>query len=206
MVIFVLKMINCLMWNIYLYFIILKLYTNFQNIIFLVKVVANASLNVFFYLLIYLFNVFPKTFWIMINFRWIINYLLKQLSFVFLQGQSRLFWIVTVLVIHLYSSVIFVRGPIGGDYTSIALFLSESISLSGFFIICLCCRWRSNFQYGEGWYPINLPLFCACPKSGPGFPKLYVLFFCVHWFEVWGGCLFCWYWWNCWPSLLLNFK
>jgi hypothetical protein len=32
------------MWNIYLYFIILKLFTNFQNIIFLVKIVANASL------------------------------------------------------------------------------------------------------------------------------------------------------------------
>ena len=33
------------MWNIYLYFIILKLFTNFQNIIFLVKIVANASLT-----------------------------------------------------------------------------------------------------------------------------------------------------------------
>jgi hypothetical protein len=33
------------MWNIYLYFIILKLFTNFQNIIFGVKIVANASLN-----------------------------------------------------------------------------------------------------------------------------------------------------------------
>ena len=33
------------MWNIYLYFIILKLFTNFQSIIFLVKIVANASLN-----------------------------------------------------------------------------------------------------------------------------------------------------------------
>jgi hypothetical protein len=32
------------MWNIYLYFIILKLFTNFQNIIFLVKIVANACL------------------------------------------------------------------------------------------------------------------------------------------------------------------
>ena len=37
--------ISCLMWNIYLYFIILKLFTNFQNIIFLVKIVANATLN-----------------------------------------------------------------------------------------------------------------------------------------------------------------
>jgi hypothetical protein len=33
------------MCNIYLYFIILKLFTNFQNIIFWVKIVANASLN-----------------------------------------------------------------------------------------------------------------------------------------------------------------
>jgi hypothetical protein len=38
-------MISCLMWNIYLYFIILKLFTNFQNIIFFVKIVANASLS-----------------------------------------------------------------------------------------------------------------------------------------------------------------
>ena len=37
--------ISCLMWNIYLYFIILKLITNFQNIIVLVKIVANASLS-----------------------------------------------------------------------------------------------------------------------------------------------------------------
>ena len=34
------------MWNIYLYFIILKLFTNFQNMIFLVKIVANASLSI----------------------------------------------------------------------------------------------------------------------------------------------------------------
>ena len=34
------------MWNIYLYFIILKLFTNFQNIyMFLVKIVDNASLR-----------------------------------------------------------------------------------------------------------------------------------------------------------------
>jgi hypothetical protein len=34
------------MWNIYLYFIILKLFTNFQNIyIFMVKIVGNASLR-----------------------------------------------------------------------------------------------------------------------------------------------------------------
>jgi hypothetical protein len=36
------------MWNIYLYFIILKLFTNFQNIIYLVKIVANASLIIIF--------------------------------------------------------------------------------------------------------------------------------------------------------------
>ena len=35
------------MWNIYLYFIILKLFTNFQNIILLVKIVTNASLSFF---------------------------------------------------------------------------------------------------------------------------------------------------------------
>ena len=33
------------MWNIHLYFIILKLSTNFQNIIILVKIVANDSLR-----------------------------------------------------------------------------------------------------------------------------------------------------------------
>ena len=34
------------MWNIYLYFIILKLFTNFQIIyFFLVKIIANASLS-----------------------------------------------------------------------------------------------------------------------------------------------------------------
>ena len=39
--------ISCLMWNIYLYFIILKLFTNFQNIIFLVKIVGvNNSINI----------------------------------------------------------------------------------------------------------------------------------------------------------------
>ena len=51
MVIFVLKRrksgtISCLMWNIYLYFIILKLFINFQNIIFLVKIGANAPLRI----------------------------------------------------------------------------------------------------------------------------------------------------------------
>jgi hypothetical protein len=34
------------MWNIYLYFIILKPFTNFQNIVLLVKIVANAPLNI----------------------------------------------------------------------------------------------------------------------------------------------------------------
>ena len=34
------------MWNIYLYFIILKLFTYFQNMIFFIKIVANASLNI----------------------------------------------------------------------------------------------------------------------------------------------------------------
>jgi hypothetical protein len=38
---------SCLMWNIYLYFIILKLFTNFQNIILLVKIVANDPLTFF---------------------------------------------------------------------------------------------------------------------------------------------------------------
>jgi hypothetical protein len=33
------------MWNIYLYFIILKLFNNFQNIIVFVKIVANAPLS-----------------------------------------------------------------------------------------------------------------------------------------------------------------
>jgi hypothetical protein len=40
--------ISCLMWNIYLYFIILKLpvFTNFQNLFFfLVKIIANAALR-----------------------------------------------------------------------------------------------------------------------------------------------------------------
>ena len=42
------------MWNMYLYFIILKLFTNFQNIIFLVKIVANASLKII--LLFYIYS------------------------------------------------------------------------------------------------------------------------------------------------------
>ena len=54
------------MWNIYLYFILLKLFTNFQkHIIFLVKIVANASLNIFgcviFWLWMYLIEVIQKS-------------------------------------------------------------------------------------------------------------------------------------------------
>jgi hypothetical protein len=48
--------ISCLMRNIYLYFIILKLFTNFQNIIFWVKIVANNThfIKMFSFVRIYL--------------------------------------------------------------------------------------------------------------------------------------------------------
>ena len=76
-----------------------------------------------------------------------------------------------------------------------------------FFIVCLytCCHWRYITRKGRVGIPLTcltLPHFCASPKSGPGFPTPYVLFFFVFsCFEKKGGCSFCWYWWSCWPSL-----
>jgi hypothetical protein len=47
-------------------------------------------------------------------------------------------------------------------------------------IVCLCmyCRWRSNYQEGEGWdsiYLFNPVTCCACLKPGPGLPTSYVV-------------------------------
>ena len=75
--------------------------------------------------------------------------------------------------------------------------------LCSFLVVCLYCRWRSNYQ--EGWAGITLtslipPHFCACPKPGPGLPTSYVVVFlyAVSSVTIRGDCLFCWYWWNCW--------
>ena len=62
----------------------------------------------------------------------------------------------------------------------------------------------SSHQKGRVGIPLTgltLQHFCACPKSEPGFPMSYAVFFYVQWVEVRSDCLFCWCWWNCWPKL-----
>jgi len=71
--------------------------------------------------------------------------------------------------------------------------LSESVQV--FFIVCLFlyCPWRSNYQKRGGWWwGIGIPLtvlippnLCICPKTGHGYPMLYVMvYFCVQCFVV----------------------
>ena len=88
----------------------------------------------------------------------------------------------------------------------------EFLFIVNIFIICSYmyqyCHWRSNYQEGRIWIwltHLTLPHLCACPKSGPGFPMLYVVvLFYVQWFEIKGDCSFCWYWWNCWQAQLFK--
>jgi hypothetical protein len=43
-------------------------------------------------------------------------------------------------------------------------------------------HWRSRYVEGRAGIPLTgltIPLFCACPKSGPGFPTSYVVVFFV---------------------------
>ena len=61
------------------------------------------------------------------------------------------------------------------------------------------CRWRSSYQEGRVGIPLaclTLPHFCACPKPGHGFLRLYVVvyFLCsVSSGKMRGDCLFCCY-------------
>ena len=43
---------------------------------------------------------------------------------------------------------------------------------------------------------VCLNMYCAYPKTEPGFPTSSIMVFL---------CSFCWYWWNWWPSLLVFF-
>jgi hypothetical protein len=90
-------------------------------------------------------------------------------------------------------------------YSDSLLSGSESVQV---FIVCLYmyCRWRSSYQNRRVGIPLtalNLTLFCACSKPGPGFPTWYVgVFLCsVSSFMMRGDCSFCWYWWYWWTSL-----
>jgi hypothetical protein len=71
-------------------------------------------------------------------------------------------------------------------------------------LYCLCLWCHSLFWVCESlqrfiFFLSVLLLYCTSPK--PRFSLAYVIvFFCVHWFELGGICLFFWYLW-CWSSV-----
>ena len=76
-----------------------------------------------------------------------------------------------------------------------------------FFIVCLY-RWRSNYQKGDVWDPINWfnpTTFVYLSQARTWVSNVichtFCNSFCIQWFEMKGGCLFCWYQLNCRPSL-----
>jgi len=79
-------------------------------------------------------------------------------------------------------------------------------SVQVFFIVWLymyCC-WRSSYQEGRVGIlltDLTSPHFCACPKTGFGFPTSCVVVTFLYSVKMRGDCLLCWYWWNWGPPL-----
>lgn len=80
--------------------------------------------------------------------------------------------------------------------------------------IYICIAIRNPIHYREGYAWIQMAclditaLFCTSQAEDWISNNICMVFFCVLWFEVWGGyvvhcigvCSLYWCWWNCWPS------
>jgi hypothetical protein len=110
-------MISCLMWNIYLYFIILKLFTNYQNIMFLVKIIANASLTDFSY--------FPPKF----VFRKLLNTVRTDRKWPVWKGMLRI-----SVIFHWFQLFYFLTTIIPGNRRLLVIFVFSLI----------CYIWKTN--------------------------------------------------------------